>query len=164
VLRSDAGFSTLRRERELVESYLDIERERFEERLQIEIDIPREMDDVVLPSLIVQPLVENAIKHGITPARDGGRVTVSVFREDSSADVVIQIRNTGAVFQGRLPAADGGVGLANVERRLETHYGARSSLRVTATLEGETLAELRLPNVDAEGVAAATAEGRRRAG
>ncbi len=164
VLRSDGEFTTVRRERELIASYLAIEHERFEERLEIEIDIPQALDDVALPSLIVQPLVENAVKHGIAPARGGGRIVVSVSRDDAAGDLVIYVRNTGAPFRGRVATGDGGVGLQNVERRLLSHYGDRAALRVIAAADGSTLAELRFPAGDADTLAGATHTVRRRAG
>ena len=76
VLRSDGGFTTLGREIDLVEHYLEIERERFEERLHVVIDVPSSLRRVRVPALIVQPLVENAIKHGIGPSAPGGDVEI----------------------------------------------------------------------------------------
>jgi two-component system, LytTR family, sensor kinase len=165
VLRSDGEFTTMARERELIASYLTIERERFEERLEFEIDVPPALDNVVLPSLIVQPLVENAVKHGIAPARDGGRIVVSAAMDDASGEVWIAVRNSGAPFQGRTPSTEGGVGLLNVERRLRAHYGAAARVCLSQSPGGETIAELRVPRSeadDADGVAAA--KWRRRAG
>jgi hypothetical protein len=146
VLRSEGEFTTLGRERELIESYLQIERERFEERLTVEIDIPKSLDRLTLPSLIVQPLIENAIKHGIAKNRAGGsvRLTAAILRSGESDELCISVRNTGAPLKS-LQSSDGGVGLANVERRLECYYGASAGLRVRRTADGATLAELRLP-------------------
>jgi hypothetical protein len=165
VLRSDGEFTTLARERELILSYLAIERERFEERLEFQIDMPSELDNVLLPSLILQPLVENAVKHGIAPARDGGRIVVSAAADGVRGDVCITVTNTGAPFVGRQPVDDGGVGLQNVERRLLSHYGDRASLTVSRASGGETRAELRLPRTDAQGTDdAVVTKLRRRAG
>ena len=68
VLRSEGEFTTLGRELELIESYLEIERARFEERLRVTIDVPGALRDLRVPPLLLQPLVENAVKHGIAPA------------------------------------------------------------------------------------------------
>ena len=68
VLRSDGALTTLGRELKLIESYLDIERARFDERLRVRIDVPLALRDARVPPLILQPIVENAVKHGIAPA------------------------------------------------------------------------------------------------
>ena len=81
MLRPDGEFTTLGRELELVEHYLDIERERFEERLRVRLDVPQALRAVPIPSLVVQPLVENAIKHGVAPSTRGGDVAVVARRE-----------------------------------------------------------------------------------
>jgi two-component system LytT family sensor kinase len=151
VLRSEGEFSTLGRERELIECYLQIERERFEERLNATIDIPAELEDLPVPSLIVQPLVENAIKHGIATARDGGILVVSAALNGSgpACELRVTVRNTGAPFLGSR-AHDRGVGLHSVERRLQCYYGDSASLTLRADHDGSTLAELRLPAADTE--------------
>jgi two-component system LytT family sensor kinase len=147
VLRSDGEFTTVGRERELIQCYLEIEQERFEERLRVTIDIPVELDDTPIPALIVQPLVENAIKHGIARSRTGGMVTVSARVEASArgGELRIEVRNTGRGFTGRSPEGDGGVGLHNVERRLQCYYGDDARLTVTRDKAGVTIAALQLP-------------------
>jgi two-component system LytT family sensor kinase len=141
VLRSEGEFTTLGRERELIDCYLRIERERFEERLEFRLDIPDYLDAQSVPSLIVQPLVENAVKHGIAGAREGGIVTVHASLDQ---DLRIIVRNTGAPLDpGRI--AGPGVGLENVTRRLRHYYGDDASLTVTRDKDGATVAELRVP-------------------
>jgi hypothetical protein len=145
-LRSEGEFTTLGHERELVECYLQIERERFEERLDATVDIPGELAEVSLPSLIVQPLVENAIKHGIGRSRTGGRVVVSARLEGGVNPALrITVRNSGAPMNGRTPAAEGGIGLQNVERRLQCYYGDAARFTLTRADNGETVAEITLP-------------------
>ena len=152
VLRSDGEFTTLGRERELIECYLQIEQERFEERLRSSIDIPPGLEGAVIPSLIVQPLVENAIKHGIARARAGGMVSVSARVDTSSPTPVLRIIvcNTGGILTGREPWDEGGVGLSNVERRLDCYYGDQARLTLTSGTSGMTTAELRLPATGVE--------------
>ena len=149
VLRSEGEFTTLGHERELIECYLEIERERFEERLDARIDIPASLAHVSIPSLIVQPLVENAIKHGVAPARAGGRVVVSA-RLDRDVEGLLRITvvNSGApLVREDSPAS--GIGLSNVERRLRCYYGEAATLSVTSSATGETVAELTIPGADA---------------
>jgi LytS/YehU family sensor histidine kinase len=160
VLRSEGEFTTLGRERELIECYLQIERERFEERLMSTIDIPSDLEDLPIPSLIIQPLVENAIKHGIAPARNGGSLAISATLNGPGAvtELRVSVRNTGAPLVGREPRDGGGVGLRSVERRLQCYYGDAASLTLRHDADGSTTAELRLPvgDVDDANVAALT--------
>jgi hypothetical protein len=143
VLRSEGEFTTLGHERELVECYLEIERERFEERLTATIDIPSALADLPIPALIIQPLVENAIKHGIAPARQGGRVCVSAVLEGADNDSLrVIVRNSGAPLRRR---HGHGIGLDNVERRLRCYYGELASVSLAQDPTGDTVAELVLP-------------------
>jgi hypothetical protein len=141
VLRSEGEFTTLGRERELIDCYLQIERERFEERLQFVLDIPDSLAACPVPSLIVQPLVENAVKHGIAGARLGGAVSVTARLDE---DLEIVVRNTGAPFVER-PGPTTGVGLENVRRRLQFYYGEEAGLTIGQDERGATVATLRLP-------------------
>jgi two-component system, LytTR family, sensor kinase len=150
VLRSEDEFTTLGRELEVVESYLDIERARFEDRLRVRIDIPAPLRSVQVPPLLLQPLVENAVKHGIAPQRAGGEVMVAAALHrngNQQGELRLCITDTGvgstdvALRRGRKR----GVGLRNVERRLACHYGHHASLTVrTAPGQGTTV-EIRLP-------------------
>ncbi|MCC6991954.1 MAG: histidine kinase, partial [Acidobacteria bacterium] len=146
VLRSEGEMTTLGRELELVEHYLDIERERFEERLQVHLDVPPALRALAIPCLIVQPLVENAIKHGIAPALRGGEVRVQarLQLEEGRQTLVVSVLNTGAPLSPEPDAGSTRVGLNNVERRLAGHFGERASLTLSAR-DGQTVAEVRLP-------------------
>ena len=146
VLRSDGEMTTLGRELELVEQYLDIERERFEERLQVQLDLPEQLRTLAVPCLIVQPLVENAVKHGIARSIGGGEVRVAARLEGAPPRQMLRIsvENTGAPLVGDLEARSARVGLNNVERRLAGHYGEAAALSL-GTENGVTLAEVRVP-------------------
>jgi anti-sigma regulatory factor (Ser/Thr protein kinase) len=150
VLRSEGEFTTLGHERELIECYLEIERERFEERLSAEIDIPDRLADVPIPALIVQPLVENAIKHGIANARHGGivRVSARVDVQSNASYLCITVSNTGAPLQIAVGRSASGIGLQNVERRLQCYYGDTGSVTLSRSASGETIATLVLPLTD----------------
>ena len=146
VLRPEGEFTTLGRELELVEHYLDIEHERFEERLRVSIDVPAELRTVPLPALVLQPLVENAIKHGVAPSVQGGEVTITARRlEASPSMLVLTVRNTGKPLGRDISRGEGHLGLANVERRLAGHYGTQATLTLTADATLATVAEIRLP-------------------
>ena len=149
VLRSEGEFTTLERELEVIESYLDIERARFDERLSVRIDVPPRLKPIRIPPLLLQPVVENAVKHGIAPLRRGGEVRVSARLEDreSDATLVLVVSDSGVgaseatLRRGR---ADG-VGLANIERRLAGHYGSAASLSLVSAPGRGTTVEIRLP-------------------
>jgi hypothetical protein len=146
VLRSESEFTTLGQEQELIDCYLSIEAERFEERLDARVDIPDALRHLPIPALIVQPLVENAVKHGIAPSRSGGAVAVSATRDVSQADMLlISVRNTGAPLQTGSTAVGCGIGLQNVRDRLRAHYGEAATLSLHRDAAGATVAELRLP-------------------
>jgi hypothetical protein len=144
VLRSPDAGTTLGDEIDLVSAYLEIERARFEERLQIDIDIPSELRGIRVPPLMIQPLVENAIKHGIANCRSGGRVAIESRAQGDT--LAITVRNSGArvtdldIARGRKR----GVGLANLDARLRHQFGDAASLTLVATADG-TCAEIVLP-------------------
>ena len=149
--RTNGEFVALREELEIVESYLAIERERFQERLIVSITAPDELLGARVPPLILQPLVENAVKHGIAPLRDGGSVTVRVSSDVGSGDADGNLRLV-VIDTGSGHAADGawlgtGVGLSNIEVRLRHYFGARAALTVSETPGGGTTVEACLPRI-----------------
>ena len=116
---------TLGEELEILEKYLEIENARFAERLRVTVDVPEELRGTQVPSLILQPIVENALKHGIAQRVQGGLVAVGAERKNGS--LRLSVYNDGPGL-----AADwekrGGIGLTNVRERLETLYGGRGAL------------------------------------
>lgn len=148
VLRSEGEFATLGHERQLIECYLDIERERFEERLDASIDMPHQLDHLQVPALIIQPLVENAIKHGIAPARRGGRVHVAskMLVTDGVARLSIRVTNTGVTLGANPTNPGAGIGLENVRRRLRSCYGEAATFTLERAVDtNETVATLVVP-------------------
>jgi sensor histidine kinase YesM len=116
------------------------------------VDIPDETADLVIPSLILQPLVENAIKHGIANARHGGMVSITAARLESPPRLCIAVRNTGAPLTRHEIST--GIGLANVRRRLGHYFGADATVRLDRNEDGSTIAELVVPISDGEDDAA----------
>jgi two-component system LytT family sensor kinase len=154
VLRTDGEFVTLGQELELIASYLDIEHARFEERLRTTVDVPEELLSLRVPSLLVQPLVENAIKHGISPSRFGGEVSIRARLEHSSTEanndlemlsVVVSDTGLGASEIEWARGRRGGVGLSNIEERLRSYGWSSASLRINSTPGTGTVVELRIP-------------------
>ena len=174
VLRSGGEFVTLGEEVALIESYLEIEQARFEERLRTSIEIPASLCSIRIPPLLIQPLVENAIKHGIAPIRSGGEVIISARIEDVGDDtegaqlLCITVRDTGAGVS-EIELAHGrkrGLGIANVEQRLNCYYGNAAHLSIESLRGLGTKVEAWLPvsiNPAGEGTFSAGATQRRRA-
>jgi two-component system, LytTR family, sensor kinase len=132
----------LGRELEVTQLYLDIEKMRFDERLVVEIQIGQDARDALVPNLILQPLVENAIKHGICRQPGIGRVDVEAARDGGR--LVITIRDNGVGFDaGKQPIVEG-VGLRTTRARLEQLYGSAQSFHFVRRA-GNTEAVIRLP-------------------
>lgn len=150
VLRRTSDFVTLREELQLVDAYLAIEQTRFEERLRIERDVPDVLGDLLVPPLILQPIVENAVKHGISKLRGGGTISISAHIETLGAGdgerLYLSVHDTGGGMTRDVFARSGGrgVGLENVKNRLSRYYGDDGRLRITNHADGGTLVELSL--------------------
>ena len=112
----------LSRELEILSSYLDIQQTRFQERLRVSVDVDADARDGLVPTLILQPLVENSIRHGIGHRETGGRVDIVGRRVGDRLDMTI--RDDGPGMTTSAPNGSGGVGLANTRARLEQLYGA----------------------------------------
>jgi hypothetical protein len=138
-LQSDKGFVTVAEELQIVRAYLEVEKFRLGDRLQVEIEIAPEAMEARIPALSVQPLVENAIRHGIARRTEPGHVRIrgTVERDE----LRVTIANSGA---GESADAGFGMGLQNVRRRLEICYGLAAELRLELG-PVETTAEVRLP-------------------
>lgn len=113
-------------EMQLVRDYLNIEKVRFEERLQIEIDIPESLERHLVPPLIIQTLVENSIKHGISKLPQGGKLKLSVEKNDNG--ILVFIENDGTLEHDDNKAK--GFGIINSQERLKLLYGDRASLSI----------------------------------
>jgi two-component system, LytTR family, sensor kinase len=118
----------LREELEIAEKYLEIEKARFAERLQVHVEVPEELRKARVPSLILQPIVENAVKHGIAKRVDGGEIAISAARENS--ELRVSVRNDGPGFAEGWESKKG-IGLKNVRERLASLYGKEAELRVS---------------------------------
>jgi signal transduction histidine kinase len=131
----------LRRELELLESYVEIMRARFRGRLIFELDIDPSTLDALVPRFMLQPLVENAIKHGVEPREEGGRVIVTARRDGDSLD--LEVRDNG---DGLVGAIREGTGVRNTRERLVHLYGAgRQRFDLVPAIGGGTVAAVVIP-------------------
>ncbi len=133
-LQRDRTFIPLREEIEIVQAYLEIEKLRLQERLSFEIAMDDSVRNRMIPVLSVQPLVENAIKHGISKLSAKGRVRVVAVEEDSMLRVTVE--DNGHGLQSSPESAGLGIGLNNVRQRLQLSYGSGAELRIVSSGEG----------------------------
>ena len=143
-----AGLRDLRREMAVVRPYLEILQVRMEERLTTELDVPEGLLSAEFPPMIIQGLVENAIKHGLEPKPEGGHLRVSAHIEHGK--LVVEVADTGLGF-GRAATAGTGVGLANTRERLQLLYGNKASLTVAENQPCGTLIRISVPYRSNEG-------------
>jgi len=140
---SRAESHSLRAEFERLRDYLALMQVRMSSRLQVQLDLPEELAELPLPPLLLQPLVENAIKHGLEPALEGGLLRVSARRQGQTLSLRVEDSGVGL---GAAPASDGtGFGLGQVRERLRTRFGASAQFRLQALQPHGTLAELEIP-------------------
>jgi len=121
--------TNLGRELEVVRPYLEILKVRMEERLQAQVDVPEGLYSADFPPMMLQSLVENAIKHGLEPKADGGSLTVSA--EVAHGKLQVSVADTGVGF-ARAATAGTGTGLSSIRERLKLIYGDAAELRITA--------------------------------
>jgi LytS/YehU family sensor histidine kinase len=150
VLRSEGEYTTLGRELEIVESYLEIEQARFEQRLRVRVAVAPHLRNIRVPPLVLQPIVENAVKHGISTSAKGGEILLSCHVEPTDShptELVMRVQDSGGgatpleIAHGRAV----GLGLQNIERRLAHQYGSKASLTIDSAPRVGTTVTIRLP-------------------
>ena len=139
--RTRADAVTIADEVAVLRDYLEIQALRMEGRLAYDVDVAPELERHPIPPLLVQPLVENAVLHGIEPKAEGGRVQVSARAQQG--EIVIRVDDDGAGLESDNGPA--GTGLSNVRERLRALYGERARLVLTMPEAGGLRAELHLP-------------------
>jgi two-component system LytT family sensor kinase len=147
LLRSQDHFVSLREELEAIDEYLDIESIRFGPQLKVEKHIDPATLDLIVPSMILQPLVENSIKHGLGQKLGEGRITIRSLREGDHAiiDVIDNGVGIGPAEAGRVKGT--GIGLRNVNERLRVIYGANYQLQLDSVPGQGTCARIVIPEL-----------------
>jgi len=135
----------LAQELEFIGGYIRIEQNRFGERLRVEQSVPDELRKALVPALVLQPLVENAIRHGIEPRRGPGVISIEARREEAQLHLVV--RDDGRGLPTEDPAGSGrrGIGLANTRARLQGLYGRDQSFSLGAAEPRGCRVDIRLP-------------------
>lgn len=141
--RSDTQEVTLAEEIEFLLHYLDVEKLRFEDRLRVEMDIAPETDLALIPHLILQPLVENSIRHGIAQLETKGSLEIRAWRKAET--LCLQVRDNGP---GLVNGNQNGVGLRNTQARLQKLYGARQRFEMRNVPAGGVEVTLQIPFVE----------------
>jgi anti-sigma regulatory factor (Ser/Thr protein kinase) len=163
--RSERQELALREELEFVQRYLEIQQTRFGDKLQVEQNIEPQALDCLVPTLVLQPLVENAIRHGIEPADKPGTVRVSASRKDAKLVLVVEDDGVGLASNGFAVASERisesmserktesvsesstrtGIGLANLRERLRALYGTKQKLELTPRANGGVIVRVEIP-------------------
>jgi len=135
----------LSRELQFVRAYVGIEQKRFGDRLRVEQDVPDDLSKALVPALMLQPLIENAIRHGIEPQRAPGLITIQARREGRQLHLVV--RDNGKGFEAEESNCfDGrGIGLANTQARLRELYGLNQRFTFTKGEPRGCTVEIQLP-------------------
>jgi two-component system LytT family sensor kinase len=145
LLRSHEQFVTLREELDAIDEYLAIEVVRFGPRLTVRKAIATDTLDMLVPSLLLQPLVENAIKHGISRKVGAGTITIRASRDRERAVIEVEDDGLGISNERLQTALSGGIGLANVNERLQVLYGAMGRLTLSGSPGNGALARIDIP-------------------
>ncbi len=134
----------LGRELAVVQPYLELMRMRMEERLQFDLQVPQGLRSARFPPMMLQSLVENAIRHGLEPQAEGGSITVRAEVQDGQ--LIVQVQDTGVGFAPAAPGATGGgIGLSNIRERLQLLYGAQASLQTSSPSTGGACVTITVP-------------------
>ena len=134
-------MTTIGMEMDMIRAYLDVCKVRMGDRLRYSIDLPEHMTQIPLPPMLLQPLVENAIKHGLEPKIDGGEIAIRTTENHDK--IRIQVQDSGLGF-----AADGknGMGIANIKDRLKSLYDDRARLVLKDAKPSGVKATLEVPH------------------
>ena len=147
LLRSREHFVTLREELASIDEYLDIETVRFGPTLGVKKLIAPETLDQMVPSMLLQPLVENCVKHGLSRKVGGGTITISSQRAEGHTVIEVIDDGQGMVTDGPQSGETGGIGLRNVDERLQVIYGANYHLKLSSAPGAGTCARIEIPEL-----------------
>jgi LytS/YehU family sensor histidine kinase len=139
------GLTDFDDEMKIVKDYLGLESIRFEERLKTELDIHPDSNKFKVPPFMIQTLVENGIKHGISKLKQGGIVQVKTIIDNNR--LRIQIRNSGHLTNGSRRDKEGGLGIKNTKQRLKLLYGDEASFRIVNENNSFVLTEITIPKI-----------------
>lgn len=153
-VQQEGQFAEFAHEYFFVRTYLSLEQARYEQRLKVHLDVDPQVLPALVPVLTIQPLIENAVKHGISPMPDGGTVSLKARVDPLAGAIRISVRDDGVgmsterleeVVSGSIEQRESGVGLRNIHERLEHLYGERYHIDIRSSPGKGTRVELELP-------------------
>lgn len=154
-IEDENAFVPLDREVEYVISYLKIQKNRLEDRLDYQVEVDDSLRQEKIPKLILQPMVENAITHGIEPRRENGKVTILIRDMDGEIQITVEDNGIGMTpeqlehLKEEVPDLEKeghtGIGIRNVDRRIRLHYGEQYRIRIESVYKKGTVINLRIP-------------------
>lgn len=148
-LKRDVYQITLAEEIEFCQDYLDIEKARLDKRLQVEWKIPDELKETIIPPFIIQPLIENSIKHGIYPQEKGGKITISAQKSADKLQISIEDNGQGITAEKIAEIESGNndrIGINNIKERLHSVYDNNAELKINSNAEKGTQNIIRIPS------------------
>lgn len=137
----EQGGGKLGQQLELSRAYLNIMQARMQERLTYQIECPASLEHAAFPSMMIQTLVENSIKHGLEPKTDGGHI--SILARQGEGEIQVEVKDNGIGFDLH---ADDGIGLSNIRERLKVLYGVKASLIIEVPETGGAKLTLHIPD------------------
>jgi len=148
-LKRDVYQITLGEEIEFCQDYLDIEKARLDQRLQVEWKIPAELKETIIPPFIIQPLIENSIKHGIYPQEKGGKIIVSAQKLDQKLQIIIKDSGPGISSEKIAEIENGNndrIGINNIKERLHSVYGSNAEFIINSDIGKGTQNIITIPS------------------
>lgn len=147
LMRSADHFVSLREELDSIDQYLDIEVVRFGPQLRVVKDVAPDTLDLIVPSMLLQPIIENSIKHGLSRKVGGGCITIHTARHGDRTLIQVDDDGLGMTTERLGEALRSGIGLSNVNERLRTIYGASCTLRLTSQTGRGTSVSMEIPDL-----------------
>jgi len=150
LLRKHENYSSLRDELDFIEDYLSIEVARFGEKLRFEKEVEAESLDMLVPSMLLQPLIENCIKHGLSSKIEGGTIWLKTQRKDGRLHLVVEDDGVGIPEAELAKLLEKGIGVSNVNERLKVLFGADYRMWIDSHRGKGTRIEIEVPELQTE--------------
>jgi two-component system LytT family sensor kinase len=160
LLRKSDNFSPLRDELNFIEDYLAIEMVRFGDKLRFEKAISQDTLDLLVPSMLLQPLVENSIKHGLSAKVDGGTIRIRTQAENGRIRLAVEDDGVGIPEARLATLLEQGIGISNVNERLKVLFGADYRMYVDSKPNAGTRIEIEIPGLQSVSTTGAEPDGR----
>ena len=150
LLRKHENFSSLRDELNFIEDYLSIEVVRFGDKLRFEKDVPEDTLDMLVPSMLLQPLVENSIKHGLSSKVEGGTIRLRTWQSESRLHLLVEDDGVGISEAKLATLLDRGIGVSNVNERLKVLFGSQYRMWIESQPGQGTRIQIEVPELQVD--------------